>query len=89
MSKSNDFRQGLGIAFRLGTEMTVATGLGAVMGYGIDYYFGTSPWGIAIGVVMGGAAGMLNVYRAAQSMTEEIEKNDRESYNAKDKEDQN
>lgn len=78
MNESNDFRQGLGIAFRLGTEMTVATGLGAIMGYGIDYYFATKPWGIAVGVVLGGAAGMLNVYWAAHAMTEEIEKNDQE-----------
>jgi F0F1-type ATP synthase assembly protein I len=81
MNKSNDFRQGLGVAFRLGTEMTVATGLGAIMGYGIDYYFGTKPWGIAVGVVLGGAAGMLNVYWAAQAMTKEIEKSDQEKNN--------
>lgn len=81
MNKSNDFRQGLGVAFRLGTEMTVATGLGAVIGYSIDYYFGTKPWGIAVGVVLGGAAGMLNVYWAAQAMTKEIEKNDQEKNN--------
>lgn len=81
MNKSNDFRQGLGIAFRLGTEMTVATGLGAIIGYSIDYYFETKPWGIAVGVVLGGAAGMLNVYWAAQAMTKEIEKNDQEKNN--------
>jgi F0F1-type ATP synthase assembly protein I len=81
MNKSNDFRQGLGVAFRLGTEMTVATGLGAVIGYSIDYYFGTKPWGIAVGVVLGGAAGMLNVYWAAQAMTKEIEKSDQEKNN--------
>ncbi|GJL79905.1 MAG: hypothetical protein NPINA01_28940 [Nitrospinaceae bacterium] len=84
MNKSNDFRQGLGIAFRLGTEMTVATGLGAIMGYGVDYYFETKPWGIAVGVILGGAAGMLNVYRAAQHMTQEIdkiEKSDQEKNN--------
>lgn len=81
MNKSDDFRQGLGVAFRLGTEMTVATGLGAVMGYGVDYYFGTKPWGIAVGVVLGGAAGMLNVYWAAQAMTKEIEKSDLEKNN--------
>ena len=73
MNKSNDFRQGLGIAFRLGTEMMVATGLGAIMGYGVDHFFETDPWGIAVGVVFGGAAGMLNVFRAAQRMTPEQE----------------
>ena len=72
MSESNDFRQGLSIAFRVGTEMTVATLLGAGMGYGVDHFVGTKPWGIVVGVVLGGAAGMLNVYRAAQAMTEQL-----------------
>jgi len=85
MSESNDFRQGLGIAFRLGTEMMVATLLGAGMGYGVDYFFGTKPWGIVAGVVFGGAAGMLNVYRAAQAMTEEIEKENRDQNNSSSK----
>ncbi len=48
MSESNDFRQGLGIAFRVGTEMTVATLLGAGMGYGVDHFFGTKPWATAM-----------------------------------------
>ena len=72
MSESNDLRQGLGVAFRLGTEMTVATLLGAGIGYGADHFFGTKPWGIVAGVIFGGAAGMLNVYRAAQAMTEDL-----------------
>jgi len=88
MSESNDFRQGLGLAFRLGTEMTVATLLGTGMGYGVDYFFGTKPWGIVAGVVFGGAAGMLNIYRAAQAMTGEQvstkdnEKEDRDQNNS-------
>jgi ATP synthase protein I len=85
MSESNDFRQGLGIAFRLGTEMTVATLMGAGMGYGVDYFFGTKPWGIVVGVIFGGAAGMLNVYRAAQLMTQELEKADRDQNNSSPK----
>lgn len=85
MSESNDFRQGLGIAFRLGTEMTVATLLGAGMGYGVDHFFGTKPWGIVAGVIFGGAAGMLNVYRAAQLMTQELEKEDKDQNNTSPK----
>lgn len=77
MANSNGFRQGLGIAFRLGTEMTVATLLGAVMGYGADQIFGTKPWGLAIGVVLGGAGGMLNVYRVAMQMTKELEEKEK------------
>lgn len=85
MSESNDFRQGLGIAFRLGTEMTVATLLGTGMGYGVDHYFGTKPWGIVIGVVLGGAAGMLNVYRAAQAMTKALEEENQDQNNTSPK----
>ena len=81
----------MGIAFRMGTEMTVATLLGAGIGYGADHFFGTKPWGIVAGVVFGGAAGMLNVYRAAQAMTEEQvstkdnEKEDRDQNNSSSK----
>ena len=69
MSKSSEFRQGLSIAFRLGTELTVAVMIGAVMGYALDRYLNTKPWFLAIGVILGGAAGCLNVYRAAKEMT--------------------
>ena len=77
MSKSSEFRRGLSIAFRLGTELTVAVMIGAVMGYALDYYFDTRPWFLAIGVVMGGAAGCLNVYRVSKNITvdEDKEKN--------------
>ncbi|KMP11122.1 ATP synthase subunit I [Candidatus Nitromaritima sp. SCGC AAA799-C22] len=68
MNKGSGFRQGLSIAFRLGTEMTVATLLGAVMGYALDAFFETKPWFMVAGVFLGGAAGSLNVYRAAQEI---------------------
>ena len=70
--------------------MTVATLLGAGMGYGVDHYFGTRPWGIVVGVVLGGAAGMLNVYRAAQAMTEQLASTEEQVSNEENKkQDQN
>ena len=69
MSKSSGFRQGLSIAFRLGTELTVAVMIGAVMGYALDRYLNAKPWFLAIGVIIGGAAGCLNVYRVAKEIT--------------------
>ena len=69
MNKGSGFRQGLSIAFRLGTELTVAIMIGAVMGYAFDRYLDTKPLFLAIGVVMGGAAGCLNVYRVAKKIT--------------------
>ena len=74
MSENNGLRQGMQIAFRLGTELTVATLIGALIGYGIDRFFDIRPWGLAVGVIIGGAAGCLNVYRTAMLMT--IEEDD-------------
>lgn len=73
MSEDNGFRYGLGIAFRLGTELLVATALGAVMGYALDDFLDTSPWFLILGVFMGGAAGCLNAYRVAQMMNQSSE----------------
>ncbi len=72
MSKDN-LRQGIGLAFRLGTELVVATMIGALMGYAIDHYFETRPWGILVGLIFGGAAGCLTVYRTAISLQSDEE----------------
>lgn len=80
MSKNNGFRQGMQIAFRLGTELTVATFIGAILGYGLDHFLGSRPWGLAIGLILGAVAGCLNVYSAAMSLTiEEIEEDDNDN----------
>jgi ATP synthase protein I len=69
MRNKSGLSQGLSIAFRFGIEMAVAIGLGGLMGYSIDYFSGTRPWFFVAGVFLGGAAGVLNVYRAAQEIT--------------------
>ena len=69
MNKDSEFRRGLSIAFRLGTELTVAVMIGAIMGYALDHYLSTKPWLLATGVIMGGAAGCLNVYRISKKIT--------------------
>ena len=69
MNKGSGFRQGLSIAFRLGTELTVAVMIGTVMGYALDRYFETKPWCLVIGLIVGGVAGCLNVYRFAKEIT--------------------
>lgn len=77
MSKRNSLGQGIGLAFRLGTELVVATLIGALMGYAVDHYLGTKPWGILVGLILGGAAGCLTVYRTAMTLqfNEEEENN--------------
>lgn len=55
----------LGLAFRMGLELVSALAVGTAMGWGLDKWLGTSPWIMILGVVLGGAAGVMNVYRFA------------------------
>ncbi|MES1199534.1 MAG: AtpZ/AtpI family protein [Pseudomonadota bacterium] len=55
------------LALRFGGEFGAAILVGALLGFGVDYFVHTSPWGLMIGVVAGFAAGVMNVVRVAQS----------------------
>ena len=56
----------MGTAFKLGTELVAAVGVGTIIGFILDTWFGTKPWFIIIFFFIGSAAGMLNVIRAAK-----------------------
>ncbi|MCW5722699.1 MAG: AtpZ/AtpI family protein [Devosia sp.] len=60
--------EGLGRGMRIGTEFVAAVIVGAVIGYLIDLGLGTSPWGLLIVMMMGFAAGILNVTRVVAEM---------------------
>jgi ATP synthase protein I len=57
-------QQGLGFGFRIGIELVVAIGVATGLGWAIDRWLGTRPWGLIVLFLLGVAAGMLNVYRA-------------------------
>ena len=58
----------MGIAFKLGTELVASVGVGTIIGFILDNWFGTKPWLMIIFFFLGAAAGMLNVIRAANKM---------------------
>lgn len=60
----SSLQQGLGLGFRIGIELVVAIGVATALGWAIDRWLGTRPWGIIVLFFLGVAAGMLNVYRA-------------------------
>ena len=60
----------MGNAFKLGTELVAAVGVGTIIGFILDSWFGTKPWLIIIFFFLGAAAGILNVIRAAIRMQE-------------------
>lgn len=51
--------------FRLSSELVAGVVVGAVIGWALDYWLRISPWGMIIFVLLGFAAGVLNVMRAA------------------------
>ncbi len=51
--------------FRLSSEFVAAVLGGAVLGWLIDRGLGTSPWGFILLLLLGFAAGVVNVIRAA------------------------
>ncbi len=59
---------GLARGLRIGTEFVAAILVGAGIGYLIDLGLGTSPWGLLVLLVMGFAAGILNVIRVVAEM---------------------
>src|SRR5262245_4295042 len=51
--------------FRLSTELVGGVIVGAVLGWALDRALGISPWGMIVFVLLGFAAGVVNVVRAA------------------------
>ena len=56
---------GIGAALRFGSEFVAGVIVGFVIGYTIDQLFGTSPWGMIVFLLLGFAAGVLNILRSS------------------------
>ena len=65
--------QALSNAFRIGTELVVGVALGGFVGWQLDRWLGTRPWLLLLFLLIGTAAGFLNVIRAARRMQAEAE----------------
>ena len=59
---------GLSRGFRLASEFAAAIIVGAGLGYLIDMVLPTRPWGMVVLLLLGFAAGVLNVVRATAEM---------------------
>ena len=60
---------GLSRGWRLGSEFVAAILVGAGLGYLIDSVLPTRPWAMVVLLLLGFAAGVLNVVRAAKEMS--------------------
>ncbi|ODA67251.1 ATP synthase protein I [Methyloligella halotolerans] len=58
----------MGNAMRLATELVAGVIVGGFIGWGLDQWFGTGPIMMVVFLVLGSAAGILNVIRSAKAM---------------------
>ena len=59
----------LGRAFRMSTEFVAGVIAGGGLGWLLDRWLGTSPWGLIVLLMLGFVAGIYNVMRASGFLT--------------------
>lgn len=59
-------KSGMGEGLKYASEFSAAIIAGALLGYIVDKFAGTGPWGLLIGLLLGFGAGVMNVVRAAK-----------------------
>jgi ATP synthase protein I len=64
-ARASESRKGYAVAMKLSSEFIAAVIVGALLGYLLDHFAGTGPWGMIILLLLGFGAGVLNVMRAA------------------------
>ena len=52
-------------AASIGIELVTAVFIGAALGYLVDKWLKTAPWGMVVGVVLGSIAGIWNAVKLA------------------------
>jgi ATP synthase protein I len=57
-------QQAMGLGLRIGVEFVVAVVVSTGLGWAIDRWLGTRPWGTIVLFFLGVGAGMMSVYRA-------------------------
>ena len=68
--RQNGAGSGIGAALKMSGEFVAGILVGAGLGYLLDQFAGTSPWGLIVFLMLGFAAGVLNVLRAAGVVAE-------------------
>lgn len=55
----------MAVGLRLSSELVAGVLVGAVLGWGFDRLLSTSPWGLIVFLLLGFAAGVINVVRSS------------------------
>ena len=62
-SKALNDGSAMAVGLRVGVELVAALAVGLAIGFGLDRWFGTTPLMLSLFVLLGGAAGIANVWR--------------------------
>ena len=62
--------KGMAYGLKIGAEFVSAILVGSALGWVLDYWLGTTPFGLLFFLIMGFAAGVLNVMRSTGQMKE-------------------
>jgi ATP synthase protein I len=68
--RPNSDASGLAQGLRLSTELVAGVVVGGLIGWFLDRWLGISPWGFIVFVLLGFAAGILNLMRSAGLISE-------------------
>lgn len=74
----------MGQGLRIAVDLVVGVAFGGFVGWWLDRYFGTAPWLMVLLLILGFAAGMMNVIRTAQRMQAQAEASQRAAPSVKD-----
>jgi len=64
-AKREDAQSNLAKALRLSSEFVAGVLVGGLIGWAIDHFAGSSPWGLIVFLLLGFGGGTLNAMRAA------------------------
>lgn len=62
-AQSGASRQGMALGLKISSEFIAAIAVGAMLGYLLDRFVGTAPWGMILFLLLGFCAGVLSVLR--------------------------
>jgi ATP synthase protein I len=65
--------QAMGQGLKIAVDLVVGVAFGGFVGWWLDRYLGTAPWLMVLLLILGFAAGMMNVIRTARRMQAQAE----------------
>ena len=63
---------GKGLGLRIGVELVTGVLVGVGIGWALDAWLKTAPWLMVVFLLLGGAAGLMNVLRVMRGMDETV-----------------